>query len=258
MKKDSVYKLIKYITAFFSIIMIICFIVQLARVYFGNLTPMFSRPLVGQYLLQILPVIIIWILCVLVAWIFSLFINEKKYLYVKTTEEAKLKLLEAKLPTNIENNEDYQALLKCHKKMKIALIISLVIYAICLIMVSLYLFNPNHFIYDGNINAQIIAMLINIGPWLIIALIALSVYTYYVNYQAKSGVTYAKAIMKSCGKATISKYKKIRNEMLIINLIRAAIIIIAVVFIIVGVVAGGPQRVYQKAINICTECIGLG
>lgn len=258
MKKDSVYKLIKYITAFFSIITIVCFVVQLARIYFGNLTPMFSRALVEQYLLQILLVIVIWLLCVVIAGIFSLFVNEKKYTLVKTTEEAKLKILESKLPDNIENNGDYQALVKCHKHMKLAFIISLVVYACCLIMVSLYLFNPSHFIYNGHINEQIIDMLINVGPWLIIAFITLLVYIYYVDYKSKIGVVYAKAIMKSCGKATVSKYKKMRNELLIINLVRLAIIIIAVIFIVVGVTAGGPQRVYQKAINICTECIGLG
>ena len=58
MKKESIYKIIKYVTAFFSIIMIICFIIQLARVYFGDLSPMYSRDIVGKYLLQILPIII--------------------------------------------------------------------------------------------------------------------------------------------------------------------------------------------------------
>ena len=48
MKRENIYKLIKYITAFFSVIMIICFIVQLARIFFGNLNPMYSRDLVGK------------------------------------------------------------------------------------------------------------------------------------------------------------------------------------------------------------------
>ena len=101
-------------------------------------------------------------------------------------------------------------------------------------------------------------LLITTSPWLIISLITIIVYTYYVDYESKNGVVYAKAIIKNEGRSKIIKFKKIRNEKLIINIIRTCIIVIAIVFIIVGVVAGGPQRVYQKAINICTECIGLG
>ncbi len=258
MKKESIYKIIKYVTAFFSIIMIICFIIQLARVYFGDLSPMYSRDIVGKYLLQILPIIILWIISIICGFVYSLIVKEKKHIYVKTTNEAMLKILEANFKDDISRNEEYKALEKCHKKMKIALIISLVIYAICLIMISLYLFNPAHFLYDGNINGQMLDLLINTSPWLIISLITIIVYTYYVDYESKNGVVYAKAIIKNEGRSKIIKFKKIRNEKLIINIIRTCIIVIAIVFIIVGVVAGGPQRVYQKAINICTECIGLG
>lgn len=257
MKRENIYKLIKYITAFFSVIMIICFIVQLARIFFGNLNPMYSRDLVGKYLLQILPVLILWVLAIIVGLIFSLFVKEKKFVYVKTTEEAKLKILETNIDSSLEDNEDFNNLKRLKFKMNVALIISLVIYAICLVMVSLYLFNPKHFIYNGEINKQVMDMFINIIPWIIIALITLVVYTYYVNYVSKKGVNYAKAIIKTEGKVK-KTYKRIKKELLIINLVRASIIVLAITLIIVGVFAGEAQRVYQKAVNICTECIGLG
>ena len=40
--------------------------------------------------------------------------------------------------------------------------------------------------------------------------------------------------------------------------VRLAVLIVAIVFIILGVMNGGMADVLGKAINICTECIGLG
>ena len=258
MNKEKVFKIIKYITAVFSFVMFICFIVQLSRIYFSSLKPLYSRDLVIGYLLQILPVIIIHILVIIIAFIFSLLVKEQKDYYVKTTNEAKLKILERRFNDNCSNNTNYKSLMKIHNKKKIAIVISLLLYLICLIMTSLYLFNPNHFIYNGDINGQIIDMLIHISPWLVIALLTLIIYTYYINYLAKIGLSYAKSILKEEGISKSIKFKKIAHEKLILNIVRLSIIVIAVTLIIIGVVAGEPQRVYQKAINICTECIGLG
>lgn len=47
------------------------------------------------------------------------------------------------------------------------------------------------------------------------------------------------------------------NKVLLI-VARAAVGVIAVTFIVVGAVNGGANDVLVKAINICTECIGLG
>ncbi len=40
--------------------------------------------------------------------------------------------------------------------------------------------------------------------------------------------------------------------------LRTAILVIAIIFIVLGVMNGGLRDVLVKAINICTECIGLG
>ena len=40
--------------------------------------------------------------------------------------------------------------------------------------------------------------------------------------------------------------------------VRLLLLAVAVVFIVLGVMNGGLRDVLVKAINICTECIGLG
>ena len=182
MEKIKIFKIIKILTAIFSGAMIIGFIIQLSRIFFGNLNPMFSRELVGKYIFQILPVIILWIICVVLGIVFHFLTNEKQKQLVKSTNEAKFKLLDSMLPDDILDLDEYQLLLKQKKKRLIALIISSIIYVICFIMISLYLFNPDHFIYNGDINGQVIDMLINMCPWLVISLITLICYTYYVDF----------------------------------------------------------------------------
>jgi len=43
-----------------------------------------------------------------------------------------------------------------------------------------------------------------------------------------------------------------------VNTIRTVVIIAAVILIIAGILNGGALDVLVKAINICTECVGLG
>ena len=43
-----------------------------------------------------------------------------------------------------------------------------------------------------------------------------------------------------------------------INVIRAVILVIALVLVVVGLINGGYIDVKNKAIRICYECIGIG
>jgi hypothetical protein len=42
------------------------------------------------------------------------------------------------------------------------------------------------------------------------------------------------------------------------SIISTALIAIGLIFIIVGISRGEAEVVFQKAINICLECIGIG
>lgn len=43
-----------------------------------------------------------------------------------------------------------------------------------------------------------------------------------------------------------------------ISIIKISIVLLAITSLIIGVIAGGMSDVLTKAVNICTECIGLG
>lgn len=42
------------------------------------------------------------------------------------------------------------------------------------------------------------------------------------------------------------------------NRAAAALLLLAVLFLVIGALRGEAQTVFRKAVNICMECIGLG
>lgn len=57
---------------------------------------------------------------------------------------------------------------------------------------------------------------------------------------------------------TLKRYVPDKTNRIILLVARIAVGVVAVTFILVGVINGGANDVLIKAINICTECIGLG
>ena len=43
-----------------------------------------------------------------------------------------------------------------------------------------------------------------------------------------------------------------------VKIVRLGILAAAAVFMVLGALNGGARDVFVKAVNICTECIGLG
>lgn len=128
---------------------------------------------------------------------------------------------------------------------------SCLIMTVCGAVCIAYLANQNHFT-SWDLEAVVGDMLLHIAPWMMVA--------FAVAYLAL--ILHAKSCNKECAilksssvsKAPIIPVQKGRRSLLI----RPALYIVAIVFIVLGVMNGGLKDVLVKAINICTECIGLG
>lgn len=125
-----------------------------------------------------------------------------------------------------------------------------------------YLSNVDNFTsIDTHLNAQVIC---GVVPALLAALIALgfcAAVRLLSDISAERALIYAKAIMllpaPAAEKKPVGKTFKELPEYAII-VVRVALILVAVLMIIFGIFNGGMSDVLQKAIKICTECIGLG
>lgn len=246
-------KIFNLIVSIQTILMGLFFIIQILRIYYGN-EATFTREICKQYLLQILPVFIIW--CGLIIISFVYFKNIKTNENVKTTSITKLYNLEKICSIDNENMKDeYLFLTQEKNKRKKALLICFIITIICIIMGLLYLINPKHFISTGDLTAQAIAMATHLLPWCIISFASFIIYVFYQEKSAKKSIDIIKQIIKNNGKKQTNYIKDYTRK---INIARSVIIFIALILIIVGIIDGSVNSVLLKAINICTECIGLG
>ena len=129
---------------------------------------------------------------------------------------------------------------------------------VCSLMSFLYLFNPEHFVTNGLPNQQVIQIVIHLSPWVGIGFIFGVIEIVYESYSAKKSMNYAKALLKKYKKTDISIDTDKKRELITLWTIRGVILTVAIVFIIIGVINGGPVSVLNKAAKICSECIGLG
>ena len=260
MKKHNqqfVDKLLLIIMSIQTILLGALFIVQICRIYFGN-DGNFTREICIKYIREIAIVIILWVLLIVGTGVYFVIKNQNKEKGVKASNVARLEMLLSIAPEfkNEELKDSYKELDRDTKVIKITKIVSLVIVVICALMGIGYLSNSKHFDSSGDLNAQIKAMTIHLMPWVIISFVSILFTSFYEEYRAKKMIEVVKMIIKNDGKKPY-QYQK-NNNKLVINIARSVIILIAVALIIVGSFDGSAKDMLQKAINICTECIGLG
>lgn len=133
---------------------------------------------------------------------------------------------------------------------------------LCALYPLYYLYNFDQFtLADASLNSQVLAFVIPAlccGAAAIIYCCAIKI---LMDISCERAILYAKSIMHLPAPAAperpIGKVRRGLPKYAII-VARSALIAAAVLMIIFGIFNGGMHDVLQKAIKICTECIGLG
>ncbi|MBD5131248.1 MAG: hypothetical protein HDT28_01445 [Clostridiales bacterium] len=185
----------------------------------------------------------------------------------KRKSEDALRLLSPKTPSGGEG-EDYVQAAQNYKKLKLIRYIvwgvALAATLACTIASLCYLLDTANF-KSENVTAEIFAMTKNVLPCVLVSFAALVAAAVVNGVLANRQLAALKAMIKN-GNGTpkekgVKWYEKILNTLstdLALWIVRGAVAVVAVTFIIVGALNGGAHDVLVKAINICTECIGLG
>lgn len=173
-------------------------------------------------------------------------------------KRAMLARLEKKLDVNA-CDADAITLIEREKKLRKTLRIAAI--AICVVSAVpalLHVFNFNNF--GADYNGAVIAACLWILPCFLIAAGACIAYMYIASASLDRQIKHVKSAIAKNGSATGSqnacKNSCRRNKLT--YAIRFAVAVIAIVLIVAGIFNGGMADVLSKAINICTECIGLG
>ncbi len=260
MKKENLVRLHRIYGVLLSISIIlagICLIVGCLTIYFtGERT--YSREIVAETFSGIsIPVYICLILTIIgFVWEFLSPLPNKKQKPIKAYGFILERLLEKKdvkqcdeallLSINKERNNR-----KLHSSIRTLLICIFSIVFLC------YGANGNNF-HQSEINTSMINAMWVLIPCMVIPF-GYAIFTVYHNNKSlqKEIELIKQAPALDTIKIDDSNLSAQRTDKYV-NIVRYALLIIGIAVMIYGFISGGTIDVLTKAINICTECIGLG
>lgn len=253
------------------------FIWQTLDIYLSGGSRPFTREIVLERLNRIAPAFWIWVVMVAVGFIiWEVFAVSCKRAPLKDDCYA-LRRLKKRVPQKV--GESGLASLKAVNRGElINLIVKLCAAALCLAGVAYgiaYLATSANF-PKTDVNGEMLNMAAHLAPCVFAALLILCGVTLYLSLSAKKQLPHVKQIIASAkadekngveavyvtGNTAVAdlygRWKALSNHKYFILGVRIAIAVFAVTFIILGIVNGNMRAILIKAINICTECIGLG
>ncbi len=182
------------------------------------------------------------------------------------TEKGKLKAIKDKkitlsrLQSKIDVNScaaDALASIKKEQKLRLILrIAAVVLSALAALPALIYVFDFENFTMDYN--ASVISACYLILPCTFVAMGICLAFVFIENASVERQLKAVKAAIAKAKGASAPSVKEPKPNKALTSGIRIAIAVVALVLIVMGILNGGMADVLSKAINICTECIGLG
>lgn len=125
----------------------------------------------------------------------------------------------------------------------------------------IYLCIPSNF-PNKNVTAEILNMVKHICPCVFAGLLVICGAGIYEKFAVKAVLPAVQKVTKGqkpqAGNGALQTVSGVFDNKWVVLGIRIAVAVIAVAFIIWGALNGSALTVFIKAINICSECIGLG
>ena len=259
------------VLSIFTGVLAILFIIGVTDIYDGG-AGKYSREIVAQHLKPLMIVMIVWILAIIGGYVLSVVLPSAQKQKKGTSALTAVKRLKNKIPQG--QSEEFLAEQKRYHRMEL---IKIVIWSVCAvfalvgaIMIIVYLATPANFSLAGDVhpNTVIVRMVRFVLPWVAASMLLFIGATLYERFTAKKELEIIKKLIV-LGKgapaaeesALIAKRDaalKVAGSWQVKLALRCALFAIAVVFIVIGALDGGFVETMTKAINICTECIGLG
>ena len=253
----------------------ILFIVSAADIYYsaGGGYGMYSREVVGKKLSPLLIPALIWIIAVIAGYVLSVLfpvLSDKK---AKRDDLTALKKLRSRMPEG--QGEEF---LEARKEFRKGELTRVIIWSVCAavwlasaIASAVYLFNTAHF-PSVEFNSEILAMLKNVFPWFGASFLLCCGAIVFEIFYARKALPQMKKLLVlgkgtplerpsafaervSRGKNTVLTFLRKEDTVVVLRLV---LLMLGTAFVVLGIFNGGMTDVLIKAINICTECIGLG
>ena len=266
-KPEKIRRIYTIILSVFIVAMGIALICVAADIYYSGkgsgLYYSYSPAIVGDRLKKLAIPLLILIACIIAGALFPLY--ESK---VKRTSEETLKKLQRRMPAGGEG-EEFANASELYRKMKI---IKLAVWCCALavalagaIVMIVYLAKAANFA-GNNLMAHILGLVKVALPCTLVALGVMIGASFVNRYCSKEQIKHIKTMIRFGSKEIeipkelqfFDKVEKAASHNITLWAVRGAVFTLAVTFIILGILNGGARDVLIKAINICSECIGIG
>lgn len=235
-----------------TVIAAICIMVSCVNLY---QTDSYSREAVAESFSKIAIPVYLCLVLVIGGFILDLvlpFPKGKKTVGKQTAMQ--LKRLHAKIDLTKCDADLAASILKEQKKRKLHFILCFVLLAVGVILFLPYGLNGNNF-HQSNINSSMIQAVLLMAACLILPFAYAIFASFYAKASMERELTLVKQV-KTFGEASETASAAKCNSAIFI--VRCAIVVIGIGLLLYGLFTGGVADVLTKAINICTECIGLG
>ena len=244
-------------TSVCAVLLGILFIVCCAHLYFTGGESPYSRERVGDYLSILAVPSFITIALTVAGLIYSCANGIKDENKAPRTQSELLESFASWFDFDSFDEETKSLVSAERMTRKVLAILMYSISALLFIFVFVYVVFIARFTVE-NLNADILSAFAIALP---ISAIAVAIHIpriYMMEKSAKRELDLLKASIKNHGApspATNNEAAKIVNYT---QIARYAVLAISLLFILLGIANGGMSDVLQKAVRICTECIGLG
>ncbi len=260
-KKKIIYLVYGIVQSLLLLVCGICLICAALHIYDGG-EGTYSRETVTAAIKSIAIPLILCAIAILAGGILTCVLpRDAKKLRGEMPPSAAIKRMSARVDTESYPENVTSIIKKEHTLRLICVVVAAVVCIAVAVPCCIYLFDLSHFDDIGEgLTEDIVSAMVYVLPASALGLFAVGVAIFSCYDSLKRELTLTKfAVKKFPKKDRIAATPKTDNRReLVLWLIRGGVLLVAVVFIVLGIFNDGMNDVLQKAIRICTECIGLG
>lgn len=245
MKKEQKRKLFRIWDILLSVLLVItgiCLMVQCYRIYRGGA---YTPETVAAAFRPIRGVVYACAAMILLRLAGCLFEDEAPK---KAQRQLHMVYARAAARADVENCPEKEQILALRKARKLGMTLGWVLFGICALVFLSYALQSKNFGED--VTASMIP-----AAWLLLGTMLVPfLWAVVMAYRNRRSMERELELLKKAPKAEMAA-EKMKNY---VPALRSVLLVLAVLLVAVGLNLGGTRDVLTKAINICTECVGLG
>ena len=238
----------------------ICFIVSCIDIYKSGMRP-FTYESISTHFMAIIVPVVLCIVGIVGGMVVSCFPLEKPKIKGFIDTGITLKKMSAKIDISKCDNEAQGKITRERKIRRYSNYLCIDAIVVSLVISLIYVLNKSNF-PAIDINAEMVNAMLFVIPCAIVSIASIYANVMICTASTVRELEVVKQALRSGQQSAVSgqqatKEPNSQNEKILFGA-RLTLAVIAVAFIVIGIFNGGMADVLQKAINICTECIGLG